>query len=53
MYDLTFGQNYHFNKKNQPKNHVSFMPHVFIKAYILLVNVNILVKLNLLKTHDL
>ncbi len=25
MYDLTFGQSGHFNKKN----HVSFMPHAF------------------------
>ncbi len=30
MYDLTFGQNGNFSRKNQPwKNHVSFMPHAF------------------------
>jgi hypothetical protein len=29
MYDLTFGQNGHFSKQNQPKNHASFMPHAF------------------------
>jgi hypothetical protein len=33
MYDLTLGQNGHFNKKNQPKeSHVSFMPHAFSKS---------------------
>jgi hypothetical protein len=29
MYDLTFGQNGYYNKKNNEKNHMSFMPHVF------------------------
>jgi len=29
MYDLTLGQNGHFNKKANQKNHVSFMPHAF------------------------
>jgi hypothetical protein len=35
------------------KNHVFFMPHAFIKVNILLVNVDTLVKLNLLKSCDL
>jgi hypothetical protein len=29
MYDLTLGQNGHFNKNTNQNNHVSFMPHVF------------------------
>jgi hypothetical protein len=29
MYNLTFGQNDHFNKKTNQKNHVSFMAHAF------------------------
>jgi hypothetical protein len=29
MYNLTLGQNGHFSKKTNLKNHVSFMPHVF------------------------
>jgi hypothetical protein len=27
MYDSTLGQNGHFSKKTNQKNHVSFMPH--------------------------
>jgi hypothetical protein len=54
MYNFTLGQNDNFSQKNQPgKNHVPFMPHALIKTNILLVNVDILVKLNLLKNHDL
>ncbi len=29
MYDLTFGQNGHFNKKTQSKEPCVFMPHAF------------------------
>jgi hypothetical protein len=33
MYNLTFGQSGHFNKKNQPKKpHVFFMPHAFSQS---------------------
>jgi hypothetical protein len=32
MYDLTFGQNGHLYKKNNQKNHMSFMPHPFNKS---------------------
>ncbi len=40
MYDLTFGQNGHFNQKNQPKEScVKSCPMP-------------LIKLNLLKNHD-
>jgi hypothetical protein len=53
MYDLTLGQNGHFRKLKNQKNHVSFMPHAFSQSDILLVNVDNLVKLNLLKNHDL
>jgi hypothetical protein len=52
MYDLTFGQNGHFSRKNQPKEPCVFGPLPLIKMNILLVNVNILIKLNLLKNHD-
>jgi hypothetical protein len=38
------------NKTNQ-KNHVYFIPHAFSEN--ILVNAHILVKLNLLKSHDL
>jgi hypothetical protein len=29
MYDLAIGQNGHFSKKTNQKNHVFFMPHFF------------------------
>jgi hypothetical protein len=33
MYDLTLGQNDHFNKKKtKQKNHVSFMSHPFSQS---------------------
>jgi hypothetical protein len=32
MYDLTLGQNDHFNKKTNQKNHVTFLPHAFIQS---------------------
>jgi hypothetical protein len=32
MYGLTFGQNGHFNQKNQSKNHLSFMPYAFSQS---------------------
>jgi len=54
MYDITLGQNGHFNKKKPTKRTMCIScPMFLIKIYILLVNANILVKLNLLKTHDL
>jgi hypothetical protein len=52
MYDLTFGQNGHFSQKCNQKNHVSFMPMPLFKVNIVFINVDILVKLNLLKNHD-
>jgi hypothetical protein len=53
MYDLTFGQNGQLSLKTNQNNHVSFMPHAFSQnGHILLVNVDILIKLNLLKNHD-
>jgi hypothetical protein len=32
MYDLTIGQNRHFNQNNQPKKTMSFMPHTFSQS---------------------
>jgi hypothetical protein len=32
MYDLTLGQNSHFSKKNNQKNHLSFMPHALCQS---------------------
>jgi hypothetical protein len=32
MYNLTLGQNRHFNKKTNKKNHVAFMPHAFSQS---------------------
>ncbi len=48
MYNLTFSQNDHFNQKNN----VFFKPMPLIKINILLINANILVKLNFLKSYD-
>jgi hypothetical protein len=54
MYGLTLGQNGHFNQKNQLKKIVCLLgPMSLIKVDILLVNVDTLIKLNLLKGHDL
>ncbi len=53
MYDLTLGHNGHFNKKIQPKTMCLSSPMFLVKANILLVNANTLIKLNLLKNHDL
>jgi hypothetical protein len=48
MYDLTLGQNGHFNQNKSTKK-IMFIscPMFLIKAYIFSINVNILVKLNL------
>jgi hypothetical protein len=32
VYDFALGQNGHFNKKNQQKNHIFFMPHAFSQS---------------------
>jgi hypothetical protein len=32
MYDLTFGQNGHFNKKTNQKNYMSFIPYDFSQS---------------------
>jgi hypothetical protein len=53
MYNLTLDQNGHFNKKTPTKRTMSLSWHMFlIKMNILLVNVDILIKLNLSKNHD-
>jgi hypothetical protein len=52
MYNLTFGQNGHFGQKSNQKNHVSFMPMLLVKMNIVFINVDTLIKLNLLKNHD-
>jgi hypothetical protein len=53
MYNLTLGQNGHFNIKNQPKEPSIFScPMTLTKANILLVNVETLVKLDGLKSCD-
>jgi len=51
MYDLTFGQNGHFGKI-QPKKPCVFHAHAFNQNEHCFVNVDTLVKLNLLKNHD-
>jgi hypothetical protein len=50
MYDLTLGENGHFNQKNQPKEPCVF--HAPCLQSILLVNVYIFIKFNLLKNYD-
>jgi len=51
MYNLTLGQNDHFNQKHQAKKPCVFHdPCLLIKVNILLIIVDTLVKLNLLKT---
>jgi hypothetical protein len=53
MYDLTFGQNGHFSKKKTTKRIMCLScPMPLVKVNIILVNVDTLVKLNLLKNHD-
>jgi hypothetical protein len=39
-------------KNTNQKNYVSFMPHAFSQSEHSFVNVDTLVKLNLLKNHD-
>jgi hypothetical protein len=53
MYNLTLGQNGHFNKKKSTKK-IMFLSCLMplVKVNILLVNVNTLIKLNLFKNHD-
>jgi hypothetical protein len=54
MYDLTLGQNGHFSiKKIIQKNHMFFMSHAFSQSKHPLIIANTLVKLNLLKSHEL
>ncbi len=54
MYDLPFGQNGHFNKKKPTKKTTCLScPMPLIKANILLIKVDILIKLNLLKSYDM
>jgi hypothetical protein len=54
MYDLTLGENIHFSQNNQPKKPCVFhAPMPLAKANIFSINVDMLVKLNLLKNHDL
>jgi len=48
MYNLTFGKNAHLSKKKETKKTMCFScPMLLIKTNILLINVNILIKLNI------
>jgi hypothetical protein len=54
MYDLKLGQNGHLVKKINQNNNVPFMPHACSQSrHLLLVNADILIKLNLLKSYAL
>ncbi len=54
MYDLTLGQNGHFRGKKPTKNVMCLSClMLLVKGNIFLVNIDILIKLNLLKSHDL
>ncbi len=54
MYGLTLGENGHFIQNNQPKEPCVFhAPWFLVKMNTLLVNEDILIKLNLLKSCDL
>jgi hypothetical protein len=54
MYDLTLGQNGHFSKKIHPKKtmYLSY-PMPLINVDIFLIVANTLIKLHLLKNHNL